>query len=1779
MEIKNENIVAAGGCFPAGTKINTPIGYRLIEDLKAGDEVFAFTLAPLEAGMPDEQPGRTFTKTITETFKHTFGEVGYTSPLLEITYHGIAEHGAIHDGLLLVTGNHYILTPSRQSAETDPGFARADELQVGDKLWTEYGDAVEIVAITPAGEYDFVYNFEVADFSTYIASGIRVHNGGSGKKQRTPVQAPNSVRTKQVIRALFCPGEGESGGLFNSTDIAQSVYFDGTPLKNSDGTYNFNNISVEQRVGLPDQSIINGFSAVEGEVLLGLPITAATPATRTVSSGAIDAVRITIEFPQGLQKIDKKTGDANGATVNFVIQRRVVNGTWETVISPIVTEMSSGPFTAAFHIARPASTGPWEFRVQRTTPDTTANEIIDDTVLDSYTEIQDVKLPYNNRSLVAITVGADSTNGKIPSVAFDWVGVKVKVPSNYNATTRVYTGAWNGTWSTTLVSSDNPAWVIYDLLTHTRYGQGERFKESQLDKWSFYEAAKYCDELVNDGKGTGTFEPRFTFNAQLMVRENAWKTLNTIAATMNAKLYMHAGFVRVAQDRPATPTRIIANSNALEGLFSYSSSSVDETYTMCNVTYNDPLDNFLPKTVSEVAATADLTRYGLSSVDLAAYGATTEGQARRAAKWVIDTSLRQTSMVNFGVSLENAAFEPNEIFYLMDSDYSQTTQEGRLANIAGTSLTLDKSINKTGTGTWTITVYAADGNTMETRTITSANGVSANITVNAAITSVKGAVYIITGSVSPRQFRMVGMTDNGDLTYTVTALQHDPNKYARIEQGIILPDDVYWQPPSLNSVNVPTGLVIEPQSAINEDGQVFRFLNLSWNPPADGTAQRYTVQWRRNLQPFTIETVKDPFARITSDFSGSYQFYINAVNSANVASPTLSGTYVFEFTGVGSPVSVLGPVSALQIAGGGTIWDGGIMRVQWLAPTEIAGATLKDYKVELQTPGGAVFKTFYTNDVGFAYTYEQNLADGGPRTTIRVNVYARDTLNRVSTQTTSTFSSQAPQTITNLQVRGTGGTVFTTLDLDVEWTANTVGGQPWKNDPNFGYFKVEILSGTTVRRTDQVYDNNYVYTYADNIKDNGAETPLTSIIVRVSVVTKAGLAGPSGSATFTPAAPPQPTNLQLVGGGTAISTEDISVEWTALSNGSAYHTLDLFKFYKVEVLVGTTVMRTVNVTDGARYTYRFDDNMKDNGLGTPSGNITIRVTTVSKFGVSSAPTSTLFTVKVPPTVTNLTMKGGGSTYAGEDLEVVWDCLDENGKQFETYTAFKHYRVIVYKGAGTTPLRTELVRVRNFVYSLAMNQIDNGGTAMNNPTIEVVGVNTFNVIGAEAQINFSNPPPSAPVIDCEAGVEMVFVDVVPNTADKDVIGIEVHVSQTAGFTPSGNTAGVGTCVYKGNGTSYSFKATPGTYYVRVACYDMFNTTGLNYSAQAIVVVAAPITSTDYEFLGFTWTPNSPTTNSIGWTSGTVQKRAGASGVGTTWNVTAGSAAWSSASLYIYWDANVTPTTFKSTTDLAIATGIDKRIVALYKGGTQLFSTDGNRLIDASTTIIPNTISAPLLVTGAAVITGTAQIADLIVTDAKLANLTVTAAKIANAAITNAKIGNAQIDTLKLTNGAVNDIKTVVTYPYSNYYNIGFNTTDNYSVYSSPWATPAPAGLPGPFKQTVLIQLLMPRVIFFQTMCIHTVFAYVEFFDGASWFSGPGLRGNKTVVNPAATNATYTSGNDANEFYQITHDATPGMQYRIRFDITFHQTMTSTPPPYTTSARFDHTNTVTAITQMK
>jgi predicted phage tail protein len=481
-----------GGCFPAGTLISTPNGEIPIESISNGDEVLCF-----------DAMGDLYTSEAYETITHE------TNDLIFVEYWG---------GFLRCTPNHWVLNQFNT-------FVPAEGMTTDDALVDENGHLRPITAIRKQ-ESAKVYNFKVEEYHTYIASGIRVHNGGnglgshddylSGSKGNSggkggggtivaPKEAPNTLRSKSTARLIDLISEGEIFGLADQVNPAKSIFLDGTALQNSDGSFNFEGITFIERKGLPDQDVINGFSGSESEITVNTEVTDVAPVIFTVTDSDVSAVRVKVQLPTLLSQTPN--GDLNGSTNSFKIELQPNGQSYSTIRTVTITGKTVGPYQEQYRIemdegALRGTRTPYNVRVTRITPLSESASLQNQLFVSSYTEIIDVDLIYPDSALIAMTADSELFGGRVPSRAYDIKGIKVQIPDNYDPITRVYTGIWSGAFQTDW--TDNPAWILYDLLVNSRYGLGKTIVAAQVDKFAFFTIAQYCDELVETGFGTAT---------------------------------------------------------------------------------------------------------------------------------------------------------------------------------------------------------------------------------------------------------------------------------------------------------------------------------------------------------------------------------------------------------------------------------------------------------------------------------------------------------------------------------------------------------------------------------------------------------------------------------------------------------------------------------------------------------------------------------------------------------------------------------------------------------------------------------------------------------------------------------------------------------------------------------------------------------------------------------------------------------------------------------------------------------------------------------------------------------------------------------------------------------------------------------------------------------------------------------------------------------------------------------------------------------------------------
>ncbi|EEX2609075.1 host specificity protein J, partial [Escherichia coli] len=427
---------------------------------------------------------------------------------------------------------------------------------------------------------------------------------------------------------------------------------------------------------------------------------------------------------------------------------------------------------------------PFNIRMVRETADSTTDQLQNRTLWSSYTEIIDVKQCYPNTAIVGLQVDAEQFGGQQMTVNYHIRGRIIQVPSNYDPEKRTYSGIWDG--SLKPAYSNNPAWCLWDMLTHPRYGMGKRLGAADVDKWALYAIGQYCDQRVPDGFG-GT-EPRMTFNAYLSQQRKAWDVLSDFCSAMRCMPVWNGQTLTFVQDRPSdvvwpyTSSDVVVDDNGVG--FRYSFSALKDRHTAVEVNYTDPQNGW--QTSTELVEDPEaILRYGRNLLKMDAFGCTSRGQAHRAGLWVIKTGLLETQTVDFTLGSQGLRHTPGDIIEICDNDYAGTLTGGRILSIdaASRTLTLDREVTLPETGTSTVNLINGSG-----------KPVSVDITAHPAPDRIQVstlpdgvATYGVWGlslpSLRRRLFRCVSIRENTDGTFAITAVQHVPEKEAIVDNG------------------------------------------------------------------------------------------------------------------------------------------------------------------------------------------------------------------------------------------------------------------------------------------------------------------------------------------------------------------------------------------------------------------------------------------------------------------------------------------------------------------------------------------------------------------------------------------------------------------------------------------------------------------------------------------------------------------------------------------------------------------------------------------------------------------------------------------------------------------------------------------------------------------------------------------------------------------------------------------------------------------------------------
>ncbi|WP_082306093.1 host specificity protein J [Achromobacter piechaudii] len=762
--------------------------------------------------------------------------------------------------------------------------------------------------------------------------------GGGG---RSPKESPDSLHSTAFARIIDLVSEGEVYGPTHGLSGAlRDVYLDGTPIANEDGTLNFQSVAIDFRTGTQTQDPLPGFPASETTTGANVELTATTPWVRSFTDTQLSAVRITLAV-SGLSQANTSNGDISGYRVEYRIEVSTDGGAYQLALASAFDGKTTQRYARSHRIELPVARSGWSVRVVRVTANAASSTIVDRTFVDAFTEVIDAKLRYPMSAVVGIKVDASQFQN-IPTRSYDWKGRIIRVPSNYDADSRAYTGTWDGTFK--LSWTDNPAWIFFDLVSNDRYGLGERIPAGWLDKWGLYQIARYCDELVPDG--FGSLEPRFTCNAYLQTAADAFRVLQDLASAFRGMAYWASGSVFAVADMPGDPVYTFTSANVIDGRFNYVGSALNTRYTVALVSWNDLSDMGRQK-VEYVEDRQALARYGLKQVEVSAFGCTSRAQANRVGKWLLLTSRMETRSVSFAVGLDACRVRPGSIIRVADQHLAGRRIGGRIREATATVITVDAELGVRPGDRLTVNLPSG---VSETRIVSTAvgQGLTADMTtftvdsteLTADMVGLPGTVLILTvtapfsevpeaecvwtlesESLSAQRFRVLRAKRKDGLIAEISAIQHEPGKFDNVDFGTRLdPAPVTVIPPGVQPP--PSDVTITSYSVIDQ-GYASHTAVFSWKAAASAVA--YEVQWRRdNSEWVNLPRTGSTSIEVPNIYAGAFLCRVRALNALDIASIWASSTQT-QLDGILAPPPMVTSLTATALVFA--------IRLKWGLPT------------------------------------------------------------------------------------------------------------------------------------------------------------------------------------------------------------------------------------------------------------------------------------------------------------------------------------------------------------------------------------------------------------------------------------------------------------------------------------------------------------------------------------------------------------------------------------------------------------------------------------------------------------------------------------------------------------------------------------------------------------------------------------------------------------------------------------------------------------------------------
>ncbi len=753
-------------------------------------------------------------------------------------------------------------------------------------------------------------------------------SGGPPKPPPPPYRAPDTLHSRSfaTIQDLISEGEIEGfasaskEGLTKGTTAYENaslkdVFLNDTPILNSTATsaspadidFNFQDVTFKSKFGTSNQTAMSGIPAESrSPTAVGVEVTTSAPVTRQITNTDVDAVIVTLTWPQ--IQVAEDDGDIRGDTVEYKIQVQHDSGGFVDKISTSVSGRTADAYARDHRIELTSGFTTVDVRVVRVTADSTDSARINAFQFTSLQEVIDNSSTYANSAYVALRLDSKQFNN-IPTRKYRIRGVKVRIPGAGasssgtptvdNATGRiVYPSGYifNGVMGAA-VYTNCPSMCLLDLLTNTRYGLGNHVTDSNLDLFSFVAASKYANEEVDDGTGAGTKEARFSCNVNIQSPKEAFAAINDLAGVMRCMPIWSAGGITLSQDKETSASYLFNLANVGEGGFAYSGSSLKTRHSVVSVSYFNMDSKEVDFEVVEDSTA--ISKLGVITKQVKAFACTSRNQAARLGRAILFAEQNESETVTFSTSIDaGIVVRPGSVIEINDPVRAGARRGGRVVSATTTEITIDAKEQTTlpdPNDNPTISVILPDG-TVEVGVISNmANGI---ITVN-SVTKPDGTTavafssapnvnspYLISSTTLQTQlFRVIQVEEQDDINYVISGLTYVEGKYAFIEDGTALPTRTISV---LNApVSPPSNLTVTEKTVVINNIARSKLI-VDWQP-VQGVTQ-YLVNYKLENGNYVSQVIFSSDFELLDTVKGTYTIQVFSYNAGLVLSSNFTET-------------------------------------------------------------------------------------------------------------------------------------------------------------------------------------------------------------------------------------------------------------------------------------------------------------------------------------------------------------------------------------------------------------------------------------------------------------------------------------------------------------------------------------------------------------------------------------------------------------------------------------------------------------------------------------------------------------------------------------------------------------------------------------------------------------------------------------------------------------------------------------------------------------------------